>query len=82
MKTCIQADLDDAGAFRRINENNSENLVCILHALAQLHFFLVDMKTILRDLCALCMPQPNLFSFWSTCAHHVRVFVFATLNGL
>ena len=40
MKRCIQADLDDAGAFRRINENNSERPVCIVHAPAQLVFFL------------------------------------------
>ena len=43
MKRCIQADLDDAGAFRRNNENNSERPVCIVHAPAQLVFFWVNM---------------------------------------
>ena len=33
MKMCIQADLDDAGALRHMNKNNSERPVCTTHPL-------------------------------------------------
>ena len=34
MKMCIQADLDNAGALRHMNKNNSERAVCSTHPLA------------------------------------------------
>ena len=34
MKMCIQADLDNAGALRHMNKNNSERPVWIMHPLA------------------------------------------------
>ena len=34
MKMCIQAVLDDTGALRHMNKNNSERPVCITHPLA------------------------------------------------
>ena len=78
MKECIQADLDDAGAFRSINENHSENLVCIVHALAQL--FGGHENNSERPLCIVHAPAQLVFFLVNM--HHVRVFIFATLNGL
>ena len=69
MKKCIQADLDDAGAFRRINENNSERPVCIVHAPAQLVFFWVNMHHV-RVFVFVCASDIE----WamSTCQHQAR----------